>query len=276
MSADEPLSLEPARGLSPLARSIAIAAAAFLAGIAVMAGWAWLRPAPIPQPAPAPAVQAQPVQAPVLPPATDVATLSSREVALAGRLDQIEARLRSADSGARTAASYATQAERLMVAFAARRAIERGEPLGVLEAQLHRRFDDGHGDAVGTVVQASGQRVLLEDLRISLEAIGPRLMAAPDAGLWSRVRGLLSDLIVLRRAGSPDPRPAARLQEAQEKLAAGNVEAALAEVARMPGAANAESWVTAAKQYIAARNALREIEAAAMETPSGPAPTPGT
>ncbi|MES2443534.1 MAG: hypothetical protein V4574_11955 [Pseudomonadota bacterium] len=276
MSPDEPLALEPSRGLSPLTRSIAIGAGAFFAGVAGTAGVLWLNAGAAPAPAPPAVVTAQPqaAPAPALPPATDVATLSAREAMLAGRLDLLETRLRDADGSARAASSYASQAERLMIAFAARRAIERGEALGPLGPQLRRRFGEAHGEAVSTIAQAATQRVLLEDLRVSLEAIGPRLMATPDASLWSRLRGLFGDLVVLRRVGTDDPRPAARLQAVREKLAKGNVEAALAEVARMPGAANAESWVTAAKQYIAARNALAEIELAAMETNAAPAAAP--
>lgn len=278
MSADEPLTLEPARGLSPMARTSAIGAAAFAAGIGVTAAWIWLHPAPSPVPTPpaATTVQAQPAPAPTLPPATDVATLSAREAALAGRLDQLELRLRTVDNGARTAASYATQAERLMIAFAARRAIERGLPLGPLIPQLHAQFGEAHADAVGTVIQAAADPVSLDALRIGLEGLGPRLAVAPNASLWSRFTGLFGDLIVLRQSGSESPRPVDRVRHARLLLDEGQVETALAEVARLPGAPIADDWVAAAKRYISARLALREIEAAAMETPSNPAPAPGT
>jgi hypothetical protein len=276
MSPDEPLALEPARGLSPLTRTIAIGAAAFAAGVAGTAGVIWLRTPPAPKPAPPAAVTVQPTVAPALtlPPATDVATLSAREAMLAGRLDQLEQRLRGVDNGARTAASYATQAERLMIAFATRRAIERGMPLGPLAQQLHARFGEAHPDAVGTVIQAAGQPVTLEDLRLALDTLGPRLTVAPNASLFSRLAGMFGDLVVLRQSDSPSPRPADRLRRARRTLEEGQVEAALAEVARLPGAAAAESWVEAAKRYIGARAALREIEGAAMETPTAPPTTP--
>jgi hypothetical protein len=276
MSPDEPLALEPARGLSPLARSLAIGAGAFALGVAGTAGVIWMKTAPAPKAVVPPAAVAQPqaAPAPALPPATDVATLSARETLLAGRLDQLELRLRSVDSGARTAAAYATQAERLMIAFSARRAIERGMPLGPLAAQLRARFGEAHPDAVGSVIQAADQPVTLEDLRLALDTLAPRLTVAPNASLWSRVGGLFGDLVVLRQSDSPSPRPADRLRRARRTLEEGQVEAALAEVARLPGAVAAESWVDAAKRYIGARAALREIEAAAMETPSVPASTP--
>jgi hypothetical protein len=278
MSPDEPLALEPARGLSPLMTKVAIGAGAFVAGVAGTAGLLSLN-GPTPKPAPAPVVAAQPqaAPAPALPPATDVATLSAREAMLAGRLDQIELRLRDADNGARTAASYASQAERLLIAAAARRAIERGMPLGPIAPQLRRRFGEAHPDAVGTIIQAAGQPVTLEDLRLALDTIAPRLTSAPDAGIWARMTGGLGDLVVLRQSDSPSPRPADRLRRARRTLEEGQVEAALAEVARMPGAAAAESWLSAAKGYINARAALREIEAAAMEaSPAAPPAPAGT
>lgn len=270
MDAEEPLALEPARGLSPMGTQILIGALAFAAGIGGTVGVMHLYgpkpPAPLAAPAPAP--QAQPAPAP---PRTDAATLGAREQELAARLDQLDQRLRDVDAGARNAASYATQAERLMIAFSVRRAIERGLPLGPLEAQLRRRFGETHGDAVATIVQAAGQPVTLEDLRLALDTIAPRLGSAPDESLWSNFRRALGDMIVLRDADVPSPRPADRLRRARRTLAEGQVEAALAEVARMPGAASAASWVTAARRFIGARAALREIELAAMETPP-PAP----
>ena len=153
-----------------------------------------------------------------------------------------------------------------MIAFAVRRAIERGLPLGALEGQLRKRFGETHGEAVSIVIGTATQPVTLEDLRLALDTIAPRLAGSPDDGIWSRGKRLLSDLVVLRQADSPSPRAADRLRRARRALDEGNVEAALAEVARMPGAADAQSWTSAAKRYIASRNALREIEVAAMET----------
>lgn len=277
MSADEPLALEPPRGPSPLGTNLLVGVLAFAGGAVLTAGAAqlgggglWPRPAPAPAASPAPAQPQRPA-APGLPPGTDVATLAAREQALAGRLDQLETRLRDIDGSARAASRYATQAERLMIAFAVRRAVERGQPLGPLEPQLRRRFGESHGESVATVVQAAGQPVTLEDLRLALDTIAPRLGVAPNEAWWPSVRRLLGDLVVLRQADSPSPRPADRIKRARRMLAEGQVEAALAEVTHMPGVANAASWVTAARRFIAARAALREIEVGAMETPAAPA-----
>lgn len=276
MTGDEPApSLEPIRGWTPAGSNIAIGVIAFIGGIAGTAlvfqfgGMSW-RTQPAPVATPTPVAQPAPVQMPA--PGIDVATLTVREQALAARLDQLEARIGEADSGARTASGYATQAERLMIAFAARRAIERGLPLGPIEPQMRNRFGGAHREAVGTVIQASRDPVTLEDLRLALDTIAPRLAVAPDDTPWTMFRRAVSDMVVLRQGDSPSPRPADRVSRARRMLDAGQVEAALAEVAHTPGAVSAQSWVSAAKRYIAARTALREIEAAAMET--APAPPP--
>ena len=271
---DEPIAPEqPSR--NPLRKPSMIGGIAVLGGIAVAlgavqlgGGFATRPPAPQPtQMVPAPLAPA-PVTA--LPVGTDIATLAAREQAMAAKLDALEARIRDVDGSARSASGHATQAERLMIAFAVRRAVERGQPLGMLENQLRLRFGENNGDAVAAIVQATAQPVTLEDLRLALDTIGPRLANGPEDSLWARARRLLGDLVVVRGVDSPSPRPRDRVTRARRALDAGDVEAALAEVAHTPGAANAESWTSAARRYVAARRALSAIELAAMEIPAAP------
>jgi hypothetical protein len=44
----------------------------------------------------------------------------------------------------------------------------------------------------------------------------------------------------------------------------GDVDQALAETMRMPGAARASDWVAKARRYVAAHRALDEVESAAL------------
>lgn len=291
---DEPLAPEPVRTLGPRRTRMIPAGLGFLAGVALTAGAIQLAgqhfgttPAGSTAPAAAPSPAAQPLKVPppVLAPATDVATLDARESALAARLDALELQLRQADESARNAAQYSTQAERLMVAAAVRRAIERGQPLGSLEQQLRARFGERHPQAVAAIVTAAADPLTLEDLRIALDTIAPRLGTGPDDSIWVRFRSFVGDLFVLHQAGMPSPRPAERLRRARSALAAGNVETAIAEVAHMPGASVAEGWTSAASRYVNARKALDEIEKAAAATPpkppvvaqaAAPAPAPET
>ncbi|KTF69624.1 hypothetical protein ATB93_07865 [Sphingomonas sp. WG] len=288
---DEPLAPEPVRNPSLLRSRMITGGLGFLGGVALTAGLIELAGTHLtPMPATRPAAATAPVTPvlvtpPSMPAATDVATLDVREAALAGRLDALERRLQDADASARNAAQYSTQAERLMVAAAVRRAVERGQPLGTLEQQLRARFGERHPQAVAAIVTAAADPLTLEDLRIALDTIAPRLGAGPDDSLWMRFRAFVGDLFVLHQAGMPSPRPAERLRRARGALAAGNVETAIAEIAHMPGASIAEGWTSAATRYVNARKALDEIEKAAAATPprppvvaqaAAPAPAPET
>ena len=101
---------------------------------------------------------------------------------------------------------------------------------------------------------------------MGLDSIGPELTtgAATDGWLTS-FRRELGNLIVLHRADTPSPLPADRLTRARRMLQMGQVEAALAEVARMPGAAQGGRWISAARRYIGARQALDTIETVAIQ-----------
>lgn len=290
MSRDEPLEPERARTLQiPNRWLIAIAAVAFLAGIAAMAAVVrltgnWGAGQPVPKaateigraPAAQPVVQ-QPAPVPAPPPGTDIATLSAREQALAGRLEALSAQISSNEAAARSAASYATRAEGLMVAFAARRALDRGLALGYIERELRARFADRAPAAVATVIGAAREPVTREDLTLALDTIAPQLVSGnPDEGIWTRIRRELGSLIVIRESTKSSPRPADRLARARRAVHAGNVEAALAEVARLPGAGNAEAWTTAARRFIDARQALDRIEFVAIQGGRGDDTPPPT
>lgn len=207
-------------------------------------------------------------------PTIDLAALSTREAELADRIGDLEARSGAIDRDARRASGYATRSEGLMVAFAARRALDRGLNLGFLEDQLRARFGTVQPGAVATIVQAAREPVTLEDLRVGLDGVAPELMTGvASTGWWQSLRRELSNLVVVRKAGTPSPLPVDRVARARRLLDAGQVEAALAEVSRTPGAPHAERWTSAARRYIAARRALDTIESAAILAPGiDPAP----
>ncbi len=206
-------------------------------------------------------------------PAIDLAALSSREAQLAASVATLETRTADVDREARLALGYATRGEGLMVAFAARRALDRGLNLGYLDDQLRARFGGTQPSAVATIRQAAREPVTLEDLRAGLEGIAPELMTgAASSGWWASLRREIGTLLVLRRAGTPSPLPVDRVARARRLLEAGQVEAALAEISRTPGAAQADRWAGAARRYIGARRALDTLEAAAIGTPANAAP----
>jgi hypothetical protein len=217
-------------------------------------------PAPVqPQPA-APAVAAPPSatqpERVIIDP-----EVSRRVAALEQRVDQI-------DLQSRSAVGNADRAEGLLVAFAARRALDRGVGLGFLEGLLQRRFGQSQPRAVGMIILASHNPVTLQELQLELGDIGAQLLGTPaDATWWDALKAQLSTLVTVRRRGTPSPEPAERLRRATQRLEAGQVEVALAEVMRLPGRERASAWIRKARLYSDARAALDTIETAALLEP---------
>ena len=74
----------------------------------------------------------------------------------------------------------------------------------------------------------------------------------------------LGSLVEVHRADRPATNPDARYNRALQRLSSGDVDQALAETMRLPGASRAGDWVDKARRYIAAHRALDEIESAAL------------
>jgi len=194
----------------------------------------------------------------------------------AARISAVESRLSAIEGQAQAAAGWAGRADAMLVAFAARRAIERGVSLGYLEPLLVQRFGRDHQAAVATIVTAARQPVRLDELVSEYRTLGPVLRGrGAEEGWWDSVRRELGSIVTFRRAESPSPQPRARYDRALAQLEAGEVDAALAETMRLPGAASASPWVAKARRYVAARRALDQVESAALlgnQPPPMPAP----
>lgn len=256
-------------------RPAMLGAGAFLLGLAAMA---WLLTrwdaagrflGIVPEPAPVAAVpppQRQLVQPDPGPAAVPVDPDVARRVAM------LEQRLGQLGGEAQAAVGNADRAEGLLVAFAARRALDRGVGLGYLEGLLRQRFGQSQPQAVETIVAASRQPVTLQALQEGLVKAGPQLTGAgPGQNFLQSLRSELADLVVVRRAGTPSTNPRERLRRATSFLDAGQVAEALAEVSRMPGRENARGWMELAQRYVTARSALDRIETAALLEPRMPA-----
>lgn len=209
-------------------------------------------------------------------PVIDLNALSSRESELSTRIAELEQRTARVDAAAQAASGYATRSENMLVAFAARRALDRGLALGYVEDQLRGRFGMTQPRAVAAILQAAREPVTIAELRAGLDGIAPELVTGQASSGWlTSFRRELTNLIVIHRGDTPSPLPVDRLARARQMLEGGKVEAALAEVARMPGAAQASRWTGAARRYIGARQALDTIEAAAITGQANPAAIPG-
>lgn len=274
-------SVAPAPRRLTLATTAGIALATFVVGL-MFAAWAigYFRAAP--QPAPALQTAAAPpakiiVASPV---ATDPASLSARQEILSAQLVALEQRSAAITSTAANAYGNASRAEALLVVLISRRAIDRGLELGYIEQQLRDRFGAIQPAEVATIIDASHHPVTPEDLRLGLDQIGPQLALGPagDGGWGGAVWRLFGSLIVIHPKNTPSPVPSERLARVRRMLAQGQVEAAVEEVNRLPGAAQATGWMTGARQYIAARKALIVLETVAIQgratTPTVPGVSP--
>jgi hypothetical protein len=184
------------------------------------------------------------------------------------RLAMLEARIAQLDLQAQAASGNATRAEGLLIAFAARRTLDRGAPLGYLEDQLRLRFADAQPNAVQTLIEAAAKPVTLDQLDAELAALEPRLTGvSPDESSWSRVKRELAELFILRQQTETVASPKNTLQRARLLLASGKVTESIAEVGRMPGAVASLPWITNAKRYDAVQRALDLIETTAMLEP---------
>lgn len=209
-----------------------------------------LSPKPVvmnPQPQPAPSAPSAQIQA------------DEQKIA------DLEDRLGRVENAAAEAQGSAGRADALVIAFAARRAIDRGVALGYLENLLVERFGAQHRAAVGTIITASHEPVRLDDLVAQYDSLDADLRrGGPQDSWWTSFRTALGDLVQIHSADRPATNPEARYQRARQRLAAGDVEQALAETMRLPGAARAGDWIARARRYIAAHRALDEIESAAL------------
>lgn len=263
---ETPFAAQPPRQGGRAKGFLAIAVLAFLGGL-VLAGWlVWN--GQFARYFPRNAAERAPVAA-VAPSPTASASAPSPLTTVEARVAMLEQRLAAIDSRADAASGNAARAEALLVAFAARRLIDRGQPLGYLEGQLQLRFGNAQPNAVQTLVDASTRPVTLDQLLAQFDAAAPRLAAVPDnLDAWSRVKRELAGLVVIRRQATPSPAPARRAERARLLLTSGRVADAVEEVRRMPGANAAGEWISLARRYGTVQQALDLIETTAMLEPS--------
>lgn len=222
-------------------------------------------------------VVAEPTPATTEPAAVAEQTLQAVErveqaVEQAGGIDSrvaaMEQRLTRLDIQSQAAAGNAARAEGLLIAFASRRAIERGAPLGYLADQLRLRFGEARPNAVQTIINAAQDPVTLDRLVARLEGLAPILTDAPaDEGVFTMLGRELSSLFVVRREDTPSPAAERRLERARLFLESGRIEAAVSEIRNLPNAGEAQEWIEDAEKFAAAQRALETLETAAVLDP---------
>lgn len=191
------------------------------------------------------------------------------------RVAEIETRMARVDLRAAAAAGNADRAESLLLAFAARRAVDRGVGLGFVEQPLRQRFGHSQPRAVGSIITAAQAPVTIAALRAELTQLQPIVTrSAASKGWWQATRDSLGSLFVVRRDGANSPTPDARLDRARLLVENGQVDGAMAEVARLPQGQQTSAWLALARRYVDAHNALDLIEAEALTRPDPLNPQP--
>ena len=184
------------------------------------------------------------------------------------RMALLEDRLSRLNLQAQAATGNAARAEGLLIAFAARRTLDRGAALGYLEDQLRLRFADAQPNAVETLIEAAHAPVTLDQLNAELTILTPKLTGLDRSeDSWSKVKREFASLFVIRRVSEPLNRPQDRIEHAKLLLGSGKVTEAIAEVEQLPGASAAGPWIASARRYDAVQRALDLIETTAMLEP---------
>jgi hypothetical protein len=184
------------------------------------------------------------------------------------RVIELEQRLTRIAVAAEVASAFANRAEAMMVAFAARRSLDAGVPLGYVEGQLRVLFGDAQPKAVATIVNAASEPVTLSTLRAGLETASIAVeRGSPDESWWSGAMREVRGLAVIRPAGAPSPEPRQRIARARLNVESGQIEAAINEIAGLPRQPETIRWLEQARRYNEARRALDVIEAAAILEP---------
>lgn len=262
----------PARSTGAGRAILAVGLLAFVLG-AALAGWvAWRSGLTLDrvlgreEPRAAAPAPAAPPATVALPPLTANPTLAQ------GGFDQriagLEQRLAQLDLQAQAVSGNTWRAEGLLIAFATRRMIDRGSPLGYLEDQLRVRFADSQPNAVAAISAAARNPVTLDQLATQLQAMAPTLASAPaEQSGWQKVTRGVSSLFVIRSESRAAPDPSNRIQRAQLLLRQGQADAAVLEVRQLPGASAAANWIAAAQRFAATQRALDLIESTALIAP---------
>jgi hypothetical protein len=183
---------------------------------------------------------------------------------VADRVDDLEERLSRINAEAAAASGNANRAEGMLIAFAARRAIDSGAQLGYIGQQLSERFSATQPQAVAQILAAANRPVTLDQLRAELVANGNSWTTPSGMSAWARFRSEMSELFILRHESTPSPAPSRRLERAKQYTEVGNIAAALREISNLPGKMQAAAWTEKAGNYVAARAALDKIERAAL------------
>lgn len=160
------------------------------------------------------------------------------------------------------------RADGLLLTYTVRRTIDKGAPLGSLAEQLRLRFGATQPQSVAAVLSAAQAPVTVDTLRTELRGLAPVLLTGNrDNSAWATMKREFSELFVLRKESGPSLAPNERLIRAEALVDAGKLDLAMEEIAALPGASAAQSWIARARRFSDARKALDRLEQVAILRP---------
>ncbi len=190
------------------------------------------------------------------------------------RIAALELRLaRIESSGGASGGAHSSQSDGLLLAFAARRALELGLPLGSLEQAISAHFGASQPHMVAAISSAARVPTTLSKLQADLESLAPKL-SGEDKGVWSRFSEGLASLVTVRRGDTSTTDPSALIAQARSAIEASDVDGALQAVSRLPNRAFATDWMASARRYSEAQRALAALEKSALGDVSQPQEPP--
>jgi hypothetical protein len=180
------------------------------------------------------------------------------------RIAALELRLARIENSGGGISARSSQSDGLLLAFAARRALELGLPLGSLEQEISAHFGASQPHMVAAISAAARAPVTMAKLQMDLNDLAPKLIDGGDTGLWSRFSNGLAGLVTIRRNDATSADPSALVAQAQTALAASDVDGALQAVSRLSSRALAVEWMASARRFSEAQRALAALEKSAI------------
>lgn len=189
------------------------------------------------------------------------------------QITALDSHLKAVDAHLAASIQQADRAEALLLAAAARRAVDRGVTLGAFEAPLQNHFGQALPRDVAQINAASHAPVTLDRLRAGLDSLAngsetKNVENKPEqTDWWTRTRNGIGTLFTVRKTDQPSPIPNEWLARARMDLSAGAVDKALGAVLHLPATSKRASWTQEAQHYLDAHAALDALDAAALSLP---------
>jgi len=193
--------------------------------------------------------------------------LANEDANVGSRVDRLASDL-AANADASVSGQVAVR--ELLLLSAARRLVETGKPLGILEAPVVQSLGLRDRSATDALVAWSKAPIDREGLQDRLEEPVAAPVAPPVVGgsWWDRLLGRLSGVVQVREADTPGAAMEVR-EAAVAALKSGDLTRAIAAMELAQVSEVRDRWLADAQRLLAAEDALDRLETLLLATPSG-------